>query len=36
MSLSNFEPMRLISDISYKIVYYASMDEKTNLKYPWS
>ena len=34
MSLSNFEPMRLISDISCKIVYYAPKDEKTLTFHP--
>ena len=34
MALSNFEPMRLISDISYKIIDYAPMDEKTLTVHP--
>ena len=29
ISLFNFEPMRLISYISCKLVYYPPMDEKT-------
>ena len=29
ISLSNFEPMHLISYISCKLVYYSPMDEKT-------